>query len=85
MTGAMLISLIIIILPSIKLNAALKLIDKDDPINSLEKFKIEYVDGLKTFGIISGTYFLIIGIAILVMFWHLFRLIDTEHRLSESL
>ena len=85
MTGAMLISLVIIILPSMRLNDAFSLINEDDLFNSLDQFMLEYVQGLKLFGTISGTYFLLIGMAILVMFWELFRLIDTEHRLSESL
>lgn len=85
MTGAMLISLVIIIVPSMQLNDAFSLINEDDLFTSLDQFRLKYVQGLQLFGTISGTYFLLIGMAILVMFWELFRLIDTEHRLSESL
>ena len=85
MTCSMLISLVIIIVPSMRLKDAFSLINEDDIFTSLDQFRVEYVEGLKLFGVISGTYFLLIGMAILVMFWELFRLIDTEHRLSESL
>jgi hypothetical protein len=43
MTGAMLISLVIIILPSMRLNDAFSLINEDDLFTSLDQFKLEYI------------------------------------------
>lgn len=48
-------------------------------------FYEKYKTGLTTFGIMSGSYFLMIFIAMLLMFRELFRLINNPGELNEKL
>lgn len=52
---------------------------------SREEFKKELIAGETSFGILSGSYFLLIAFALLYMFRELFRLINSGHKLSENL
>ena len=44
----------------------------------------EYRKSIKTFGILSGSFFMVIGIAMLLMFYLLFNLIKTGEKLSDG-
>lgn len=52
---------------------------------SVDEAFLEYRKSIKTFGILSGTFFMIIGIAMLVMFYLLFVLIKAGEKLSDGL
>jgi len=80
MTIACASSLSIIIVADLNLDRAFQLNQ-----TSLAQFESEVVHGESTFGIMSGTYFLLIAFALLLMFNELFRLINSGHKLSESL
>jgi hypothetical protein len=53
--------------------------------NSVTEALSEYRKSIKTFGILSGSFFMIIGIAMLVMFYLLFVLIKAGEKLSDGL
>lgn len=62
-------------------------------ISSIPVFFNDYIMSLRNFGVISGTYFMLIFLALIYMFYVLFNLIDaptsesmnTRFKLSEKL
>lgn len=52
---------------------------------SVDEAFLEYRKSITTFGILSGSFFMIIGIAMLVMFYLLFVLIKAGEKLSDGL
>jgi hypothetical protein len=62
--------------------------DSTDPqfvLNSLMAWNNSYVNGLRVFGSLSGTYFMILALCMLFVFRKMFALIDSGHKLSETL
>lgn len=76
---AMFLSIPIIITGEVQVDKAF------EPTNSVQDVHDQYYKGLKTFGILSGTYFMLLSIAMLFMFYDIFKLIDGGHKLSDSL
>lgn len=65
----MLFTLPIIIVGQIQADNAFEiLIESEEPIYALPEFYTQYHRAMRTFGILSGTFFMILGIAMLVMF-----------------
>ena len=86
MTIAIISSLPIIIVPSvISIKAIDALESNTDFQTALNEFYPLYIDTLKSYGIISGGYYIILSLCLLMMFKELFALINNGHKLSEPL
>ena len=86
MAVACALSLIIIITAQVNLDRTFhNTLDVTDPLASYELLKDDLIKGESQFGIMSGVYYLAIAFALILMFKELFRLINSGHRLSESL
>lgn len=86
MAAACALSLIIIITAQVNLNSTFRqVINVTNPLASFALLKDDLIRGESQFGVMAGVYFIMIAIALLLMFKELFRLINSGHRLSESL
>lgn len=85
MFGGMILALPEIVVPSIASTRSLKNLEENYPQYTRVQFIDDYRKSLILFGVISGTYFIIIAIALLFQFWFIFRLIDSAATLSAGL
>lgn len=53
--------------------------------NTYKPFVKEYRKAMSVYGIISGSYMLLLSTALVLMFWRIFTLINNGHRLSQEL
>ena len=78
-------SCVVIGVSEFQLMDAFNALNLTDLFTSYFIFYDKYVRGLQTFGILAGSYFLMIFIAMLLMFKELFRLINNPGELNEKL
>lgn len=83
--SASLLSLIVIFVPNHYLAKAYDSLNLADFSQSYPEFKENFVAGLQVFGYCSGSYFFMLAIAILYLYWHLLAQIDSGHKLTEIL
>jgi hypothetical protein len=88
MIFGMIMTLTIIIVPSINIINVIDLINPD-PNDFIKSVMVDFVPAyrysLSLYGIISGIIFLLLAAALLFRFKELFNLINNEHKLSKSL
>lgn len=65
--------------------SALDEVDPNAVMGTLHLYVEEYRRSMVTYGIMSGVYFIVLSVALLLMFWNIFRLINNSNKLSESL
>ena len=79
----MLFSVFIIVAGQHNIKVAFDQLTTQNP--DLTQFKTDVLRGFKLFGALAGTYFLLIGLGLIFMFYGLFKQIDSGHKLSETL
>ena len=80
----MIFALPIVVVPEGIIDQAQKTLDILNPA-TYENFVIEYRRSMKVYGILSGTYMLLLSTALILMFWKVFKLINNGHKLSLEL
>ena len=74
----MILTIPLVVLPFYVSQKAFEMLNPDDINGSLPEFYEKYKQSLVIYGATTGGYFLVLSVILLLLFWTIFRLIDSS-------